>query len=333
MVARDSHRSGRKAPDMIRTSRAGLLFGGLLAFAGTAASADDRTVHVPAYHPRIGHEVVYRLYLEANVDTHGAIDGAGGVLKGEMFDRLVVISASTEGFVMRWRIEPCRRDENGPTMCDHIREKLESYGFDGIVVQTNRIGALQKIEQLDDIKRNVDARLTGLTNPKDPLRPKVTALQQELAADPLSPASVIAPAARLFSDTQIDREQDYDLNAPQEREDTAQINGVAVPMKLTSVVTADFGARTATFSQTKSLDPAAYAKASDASIRQTLAQMQQKFPEVGESQLSQLARASLTVTSKVKISLDDGSTVAVEEVVDNKIGPLYLKNVMRATRE
>lgn len=307
------------------------VLGGLAALFATASFADERSVRIPAYRPAIGQELAYRLSVEAQVDAHGAVEGAGGALKGDMIDRLAVISASAEGYKMRWRLEPCR---NAPSaICDLYREKLESYGFDGVVVETNRNGAIQKIEQFDDIKRNVDARLAGLTNPRDPLRPKLTALQAELAADPLAPAATIAAPARLFADAQLDRAQDFELDVPQIKDDVAQIGGKQVPVKTTSVLTADLGRRTATFTQTKTFDAAAYAAAQQGVIQESLAHLQERYPDVSERQLAQFSTAALTVTTKIKLSLDDGTTLFAEETVDNRIGPLSLKNVLRATRE
>jgi len=316
---------------MSKSLTAARALGGLAALAATAAFAEERSVRIPAYRPAIGQEVAYRLSVEAQVDTHGAVEGAGGALKAEMIDRLAVISSSAEGYKMRWRLEPCRNA--GSAICDLHREKLESYGFDGIVVETNRNGAIQKIEQLDAIKRNVDARLAGLTNPHDPLRPKLTALQAELAADPLAPAATIAPPARLFADAQLDREQDFELNAPQIKDEMAQIGGKPAPVKITNVVTADLSGRTATFTQTKSYDAESYAAAQQATIHESLAHLQERYPEISERQLAQLSTASLTVTTKIRLSLDDGTTLFAEETVDNRIGPLFLKNVLRATRE
>jgi hypothetical protein len=294
----------------------------------------EGSVRLPAFRPTIGQESTYRVYIEASVDAHGAVDGAGGVMKGEFSDRVAIVSASPQGYVMRWRLEPRQRAANAlaPSMCDLYREKMEAFGFDGVMVETNRAGAIQKVEQTEDIRRNVESRIAEVKDPRDPAKERLQALLRDLA-DPLAPVAVIAPAARLLADAQLDHEQDFEIGVPQTKEDAAEINGVHVPFKIASLVTADMAKRTMTFTLTKTLDPAAYAYASRETIGQTLTHIQQKYPDASPEKLRQLATASMTVSSKATVSLDDGTTIFAEEIVDNRLGPLYLKNVLRATRE
>ncbi|HTO78731.1 MAG TPA: hypothetical protein VMJ31_03040, partial [Methylocystis sp.] len=110
-------------------------------------------------------------------------------------------------------------------------------------------------------------------------------------------------------------------------------NGASVPLKFTTRFDKDEAGRFVTFSSSKVFDPDALKEAWREVIERETKELAAKNPSVTPEKLAEFSRASLTITTTVRLSLDDGSAIYAEEIVDNRIGPAFTKNVLRATRE
>jgi hypothetical protein len=309
------------------------LLGAALVLAGAlSARAEELTTRLPPYRPKIGEERVYRIEIETSADSHGLTKVGEKSVRGEFTNSLTVLESTPTGFKMRWRLSPKEPPPGQPGLTEIFRDRIQAFGTDTIEVETDRRGAATKIENLDALRQAVEKRIADLKS-DDPAKGRLQALLPRLQAGSLFPMDVIAPAARLFAEAQASEEREADLGMPRTANAEGRSNGVSVPLKFTTRFDKDEAGRFVTFSSSKVFDPDALKEAWQEVIERETKELAAKNPRTPPEKLAEYSRASLTITTTVRLSLDDGSAIYAEETVDNRIGPAFTKNVLRATRE
>lgn len=296
------------------------------------AAAEDLSVRVPAYRPTLEQETSYRVEVEASVDSHGLLGGAGA-MTSVFHDRLTVVSAGADGFQMRWRIDlpPPQKGESGLYVI--IRDRLSAFGKDSIVVSTDKRGAPLRVENLDALRQNVQARFDAEAESPENTKARLRAVLARLQPGSLFPVEVLAPPARLFADAQQAQDNEFDLGVSHVSNAEGRINEASVPFKLTTRVDKDPVANVAIFKWTKLFDPQLLTDAWRESIDRDAATLKSKRPDLTAEKLAEFSGASLSISTVIRVSLDDGVAVSAEEIVDNRVGPTFTRNVLRASRE
>jgi hypothetical protein len=309
------------------------LFAAALVLAGQPlARAEELTTRLPPYRPQIGQERVYRVEIETSADSHGLTKVGEKSLRGEFTNSLTVLSLTPTGFKMRWRLSPQETPPGQPGLTEIFRDRIQAFGTDWIEVETDRRGAATKIDNLDALRQAVEQRIAALKS-DDPATGRLQSLAQRLQPGSLFPMDVIAPAARLFAEAQAPEPREVDLGMTRTANAEGRSNGASVPIKFTSRVDKDAAGGFVTFSASKVFDPEALTAAWREVIDRETKELAARNPGTSAEKLAEFSRASLTVTTTVRLSLDDGSAIYAEEIVDNRIGPAFTKNVLRATRQ
>jgi hypothetical protein len=309
--------------------RAALALAFLLA---APAAAEDLSLRIPAYHPPLGVETTYRVEIETGVDSHGLAGGAG-TMKGVFFDRVTAMETIPGGYRLKWRLEPQPGPKAEAGLVEIFRDRIEAFGGDSMVVLTDARGAPTKVENLDAIRTNLQRRVESIKDPADPSKGRLGALLQKLQPGSLFPVDVLAPPARLFVLAQQAADKEFEIGVTDVANAEGQINAAAVPYKLSTRIDADRAARTATFRWTKTFDATALADAWSEVIERETSDLRAKRPDTPAAQWDEFKGASLVVQTTVRLSLDDGVAVFAEEIVDNRTGPIFVRNVLRATRQ
>jgi len=296
------------------------------------AAAQDLSLRVPAYRPTLEQETRYRVEVEASVDSHGLLGGAGA-MTSVFHDRLTVLSAGVEGFQMRWRIDlpPPQKGESGLYVI--VRDRLSAFGKDSIVVATDKRGAPQRVENLDALRQNVQARFDAEAESPENIKARLRTVLAKLQPGSLFPVEVLAPPARVFADGQQAQDNEFDIGVSHTSNAEGRINEASVPFKVTTRVDKDAAANVAIFKWTKLFDPQLLADAWRESINRDVATLKGKRPDLTPEKLAEFSGASLSISTTVRVSLDDGVAVFAEEIVDNRVGPTFTHNVLRASRE
>lgn len=321
--------------DFDRKSRSTFARFSLVALAlacGPSALAEELTTRLPAYRPKIGVERVYRVEIETSADSHGLTRVGERSVRGEFTNALTVLEPTLSGFKMRWRLTPKEPPPGQAGLTEIFRDRIQAFGADTIEVETDPRGAAKKIDNLDAMRKAVETRIEGLKS-DDPSKERLQSLLPRLQPGSLFPMDVIAPAARLFAEAQTPEEREADLGMPQTANAEGHSNGASVPIKLTTRYDKDEAHGFITFTSTKVFDSKALTEAWREVIERETKELAAKRPEASAEKLAEYSRASLTITTTVRLSLDDGSAIYAEEIVDNRIGPAFTRNVLRATRE
>ena len=307
-----------------------VLLGAALVLAGrVSAQAEDLTTRLPAYRPKLGVERIYRVEIETSADSHGLTRVGEKTLRGEFTNSLTVLEPALNGFKMRWRLSPKEPPPGQPGLTEIFRDRIQAFGTDTIEVETDRRGAATKIDNLDALRQAVETRMASLKS-DDPAKERLQSLLQRLQPGSLFPMDVIAPAARLFAEAQSAEEHEADLGMSRTVNAEGRNNGASVPLKFTTRFDKDVAGGFVTFSSTKVFDPDALTDAWREVIERETKELAAKRPGASAAEFS---RASLTITTTVRLSVDDGSAIYAEEIVDSRIGPAFTKNVLRATRQ
>ena len=309
------------------------VLGAALVLAGRpSAQAEELTMRLPPFRPKIGVERVYRVEIETSADSHGLTKVGEKTLRGEFANSLTVLEPAPTGFKMRWRLSPKEPPPGQPGLTEIFRDRIQAFGADTIEVETDRRGAATKIDNLDALRQAVETRIGSLKS-DDPAKERLQSLLQRLQPGSLFPMDVIAPAARLFAEAQAPEEREADLGMPRTVNAEGRNNGVSVPVKFTTRFDKNDAGGFVTFSSTKVFDPDALTDAWREVIDRETKELAAKRPGAGAERLAEFSRASLTITTTVRLSIDDGSAIYAEEIVNSRIGPAFTKNVLRATRQ
>jgi len=309
------------------------LLGAALALAGGfPAWAEELTTRLPPYRPKIGEERVYRVEIETSADSHGLTKVGEKSLRGEFSNSLTVLESTPTGFKMRWRLSPKEPPQGQSGLTEIFRDRIQAFGTDTIEVETDRRGAATKIDNLDALRQAVEKRIADLKT-DDPAKGRLQALLPRLQPGSLFPMDVIAPAARLFAEAQASEEREADLGMPRTANAEGRSNGASVPLKFTTRFDKDEAGRFVAFSSSKVFDPDALKGAWQEVIERETKELAAKNPGTPPEKLAEYSHASLTITTTVRVSLDDGSAIYAEEIVDNRIGPAFTKNLLRVMRE
>jgi hypothetical protein len=309
-----------------------LLGAGLVLASALAAGAEELTTRLPPYRPKIGEERVYRVEIETSADSHGLTRVGEKTVRAEFTNSLTVLESTPEGFKIRWRLSPKEPPPGQPGLAEIFRDRIQAFGTDTIEVETDRRGAATKIDNLDTLRQAVEKRIAELKS-DDPATGRLHSLLQRLQPGSLFPMDVLAPAARLFAEAQASEEREADLGMPRTANAEGRSNGASLPLKFTTRFDKDEAGRFVAFSSSKVFDPDALKEAWQEVIERETKELAARNPRTPPEKLAEFSRASLTITTTVRLSLDDGSAIYAEETVDNRIGPAFTKNVLRATRE
>jgi hypothetical protein len=309
-----------------------LLGAGLVLASALAAGAEELTTRLPPYRPKIGEERVYRVEIETSADSHGLTRVGEKTVRAEFTNSLTVLESTPEGFKIRWRLSPKEPPPGQPGLAEIFRDRIQAFGTDTIEVETDRRGAATKIDNLDTLRQAVEKRIAELKS-DDPATGRLQALLQRLQPGSLFPMDVLAPAARLFAEAQASGEREADLRIPRTVNAEGRSNGASLPLKFTTRFDKDEAGRFVAFSSSKVFDPDALKEAWQEVIERETKELAARNPGTPQEKLAEYSRASLTITTTVRLSLDDGSAIYAEEIVDSRIGPAFTKTVSRATRE
>ncbi len=317
---------------MVKSIKRGFCFllGATLVLAAwPSAQAAELTMRLPPYRPKLGVERDYHVEIETSADLHGLTKVGEKTLRGEFTNTQTVMEPTLDGFKMRWRLSPKEPPPGQPGLTEIFRDRIQAFGTDTIEVETDRRGAAAKIDNLETLRQAVETRIGSLKS-DDPAKERLQSLLQRLQPGSLFPMDVIAPAARLFAEAQDPESREADLGMTRTVNAEGRNNGASVPLKFTTRFDKDDAGGFVTFSSTKVFDPDALTEVWREVIDRETKELAARRPGVSTAEFS---RASLTITTTVRLSLDDGSAIYAEETVDSRIGPAFTKNVLRATRQ
>ena len=167
----------------------------------------------------------------------------------------------------------------------------------------------------------------------DPATGRLQALLQRLQPGSLFPMDVIAPAARLFAEAQAPEPREVDLGMTRTANAEGRSNGASVPIKFTTRIDKDARRRLRHLLLVQGLRP----RGADGGLAGGHRSRDQGARGQEPRNLRRKARGIFPRQpdghDDGALSLDDGSAIYAEEIVDNRIGPAFTKNVLRATRQ
>lgn len=296
---------------------------------GSAFAAESVTV--PGYTPATGVEHSYRSQKSAETDLSIWFDKPGAaaiaIQRGDFRQRMTVLSKDANNMRVRWRLSAeLPPDATGPAdayqMNIHYRNSLSAYGVHELEFETDLNGAATSLIGFDRILQNMEAMVSSGPD-GTPVAPDnlLSGIIERLKADPLFAAEILVPEANLLASGQSSEAGTFEIGQSWETSVEQDINGVQVPVTATwKVEAADPAEQTATFSWNEAYDATSFTRAQQQSIDKMIAGFGERASRLTSEQLASVKSATKGRTGTMVISLKDGSTIEVTEIVAAEAG-------------
>ena len=302
-----------------------------LALASQPVRADENVV-VPAYKPSICVEQTYRVRKSMETDMSLWFDQPGAsstVMRGNFRLKMTAMSQNEEGMRIRWSLDaalpPDTTELPGAFQLNTQYEStLATYGIRQLEVDTDLSGSPTSLVDVDRLLAPVRMKIDLI--PPASRNHTIDAIDEKLRQDPLETIlTALVPEANLLAIAHSHENIDMNIGHTWETSQVASIYGVSVQVSSKWTVAAiDMGQRIITFDLTETWDSENLTQATRATTDRLIASFGDRAKQLTEDQLASARKASKSRHIKSVVSLQNGETLEVSEVMTAQIGGMKM---------
>lgn len=311
----------------------------VLMLLSSLSTASAETITIPGYAPEIGVEHTYRSKKSALTDMSMWFDNpaaAGQTNSGDFRLRMTTSKNSADSFLQKWKLSADVPPDAGSQLelNNMFRNSLAAYGVAELTIETDLNGNPIDLPDKDRIIANVKKSAAAASGGSPSTDSTLEGIVQMLEQNPLAVIEALVPEATYLAMPQSNESGSYEIGKSWELEQDETINGVAVPVKsIWTVESTDPAKQTALMRWKQVSDPQTLAKAQQASIDKFIGSFSERVKTMTSDQLAYVHTASKMREGSAVISLRNGATVEMNEVLTLITGGVKIVSTVHITRE